>query len=163
MVYSSKNLWILASRLFSPEWGKWCLFTISIIWRKGVIHNLDLKMRDIKNKVNFWLTDYINHEEQTSKYQYALQLCRLNANLVFIFIATFKQLCAAWRKCLRKIWRVHPMTHCDVITLLSHCKPMEVGIQQRFCKFVANIFQNGTLMLRTIVLTVLNNPLSVFL
>ena len=63
--------------------------------------------------------------------------------------ATFKQLCAAWRKCLRKIWRVHPMTHCDVIALLSHCKPMEIGIQQRFCKFVANIFQNGTPVLRT--------------
>ena len=75
---------------------------------------------------------------------------------------TFKQLCAAWRKCLRKIWRVHPMTHCDVITLLSHCKPMEIGIQQRFCKFVANIFQNGTPVLRTIVSTALNNPLSVF-
>ena len=55
--------------------------------------------------------------------------------------ATFKQLCAAWRKCIRKIWRVHPMTHCDVIALLSHCKPMEIGIQQTFCKFVANTFQ----------------------
>ena len=76
--------------------------------------------------------------------------------------ATFKQLCAAWRKCLRKIWRVNPMTHCDVIALLSHCKPMGIGIQQRFCKFVANIFQNGTQVLRTIVLTALNNPLSVF-
>ena len=76
--------------------------------------------------------------------------------------ATFKQLCAAWRKCLRKIWRVHPMTHCDVIALLSHCKPMEIGIQQRFCKFVANIFQNGSPVLRTIVSTALNNPLSVF-
>ena len=76
--------------------------------------------------------------------------------------ATFKQLCSAWRKCLRKIWRVHPMTHCDVIALLSHCKPMEIGILQRFCKFVANIFHNGTPVLRTIVLTVLNNPLSFF-
>ena len=54
------------------------------------------------------------------------------------------------------------MTHCDVIALLSHCKPMEIGIQQRFCKFVANIFQNGTPVLRTIVSTALNNPLSVF-
>ena len=76
--------------------------------------------------------------------------------------ATFKQLCAAWQKCLHKIWRVHPMTHCEVIALLSHCKPMDIGIQQKFCKFVENIFQNGTPVLRTIVLTALNNPLSVF-
>ena len=62
--------------------------------------------------------------------------------------AIFKQLCASWRKCLRKIWRVYPMTHCGVIALLSHCKPMPIGIQQRFCKFVANIFQNGTSVFR---------------
>ena len=50
------------------------------------------------------------------------------------------------------------MTHCDVIALLLHCKPMEIG---KFCKFVANIFQNGSRVLRTIVLTAFNNPLSV--
>ena len=54
------------------------------------------------------------------------------------------------------------MTHCDVIALLSRCKPIEIGIQQRFCKFVANIFQNGTPVLKTIVSTALDNPLSVF-
>ena len=67
-----------------------------------------------------------------------------------------------WWKCLHKIWRVHPMIHCDVITFFSNCKPMEIGIQKRFCKFIANIFQNGTPVLRTIVLTALNNPLSFF-
>ena len=83
-----------------------------------------------------------------------------HAPLWNICSATFKQLCAVWRKCLRKIWRVHYMTHCDVIALISHCKPMDIGIQQRFCKFVANTFQNGTPVLRTIVLTAQNNPLS---
>ena len=39
---------------------------------------------------------------------------------------------------------------------------MGISIQQIFCKFVANIFQNGTPELRTIVLTALKNPLSVF-
>ena len=70
----------------------------------------------------------------------------------------FRQLCAAWRKCLRKIWRVHQMTHCDIITLVSRCKPIEIGIQQRFCKFAANIFQNGSPVLQTITMTALNNP-----
>ena len=36
---------------------------------------------------------------------------------------------------------------------------MEIGILPRFCKSVANIFLNGTPVLRTIVLTALNNPL----
>ena len=51
-----------------------------------------------------------------------------------------------WWKWPRKIWRVHPMRHCDVIALVSHCKPMEICIQHRFCIYVASIFQNGLLV-----------------
>ena len=43
----------LPSRFFSPEWWKWCLVIIFIIWEKTVFHNLNLKMMKINNKVNF--------------------------------------------------------------------------------------------------------------
>ena len=39
---------------------------------------------------------------------------------------------------------------------------IEIGIQQRFCKFAANIFQNGPPVLRTIASVALDNPISVF-
>lgn len=54
------------------------------------------------------------------------------------------------------------MTHCDIISLLSECKPIEVSIQQQFCKFTANLFQYGSPVLRTIALIALTNPISVF-
>ncbi len=31
--------------------------------------------------------------------------------------------CIAWRKALRKIWKLSPMTHCDVVALV----PLEVS------------------------------------
>ena len=52
-------------------------------------------------------------------------------------------ICTAWRKALRKIWRLSPMIHCEVIVLLSNCKPLEVGFRQRFCKFSYGILQYG--------------------
>ena len=60
---------------------------------------------------------------------------------------------AAWRKCLRKIWRVHPMTQ---------LQPNGDWYSTNIFKFVADIFQNCTPVFKTIVSTTLNNPLSVF-
>ena len=41
--YYTTNSGILPPRFFSPQWWKWCLFTILIIWGKGIFHNLNLK------------------------------------------------------------------------------------------------------------------------
>ncbi len=38
----------------------------------------------------------------------------------------FKALCVAWRKALRILWRVHPMTHNDIIATMSEMLPLEI-------------------------------------
>ncbi len=58
--------------------------------------------------------------------------------------------CTAWRKALRKMWRLSPITHCDVITLISDCIPLEVSLQLRFCQFSFNILKYGSHILKTI-------------
>ncbi len=35
--------------------------------------------------------------------------------------------CIAWRKALRKIWKLSPITHCDV-ALVAKSKPFEVSL-----------------------------------
>ena len=35
-------------------------------------------------------------------------------------------LCVDWRKSLRMLWRVHPMTHCDIIAALSNQLPLHI-------------------------------------
>ena len=52
--YCAKNPAIFTIQIFSPEWLKWCLFTILIIWGKGVFHNSNLKIKKINNKANFF-------------------------------------------------------------------------------------------------------------
>ena len=56
--------------------------------------------------------------------------------------AWLRQVCVAWRKALRRVWRLSPRTHCNTIYLLSACEPMEVIIQRRFINF-ANSIQNN--------------------
>ncbi len=48
----------------------------------------------------------------------------------------FKALYVAWRKSLRMLWRVHPMTHNTIIATLSEMLPLEIQSQLSFCKIL---------------------------
>jgi len=71
-------------------------------------------------------------------------------------------LCVAWRKALRKIWRLHPMTHCDIVALISNSLPLEISLQSRFCNFRNTIFKHGSSLLKSVANEALCNPSSVF-
>ena len=45
-------------------------------------------------------------------------------------------LCVDWRKSLRMLWRVHPMTHCDIIAALSNQLPLHINLEKRFTTFI---------------------------
>ena len=49
--------------------------------------------------------------------------------------AGVQSLCVDWRKSLGSLWRVHPMTHCDVIAALSDQFPIKVSLE-RFIRFI---------------------------
>ncbi len=70
--------------------------------------------------------------------------------------------CIAWRKALRKIWKLSPMTHCDVVALIAESKPLEVNLRQSFCKFSTGIDKYGSDVLKTVVNVARGNPFSVY-
>ncbi len=70
--------------------------------------------------------------------------------------------CTTWRKALGKMGRLSPMTHCDVITLISDCIPLEVSLLLRFCKFSSNILKYGSKVLKTVAKVALRNPFSTY-
>ncbi len=60
------------------------------------------------------------------------------------------------------MWHVSPMTHCNIINLLSQSKPLELGLMQRFCKFGKTIFQNGSPLIQSIDNIAIHEPMSIF-
>ena len=60
------------------------------------------------------------------------------------------RLCVAWRKASRKIWRLSPRTHCDILPLLSDCVPLDISLKQRFMKFIQKAFNHTFSPLETI-------------
>ncbi len=74
----------------------------------------------------------------------------------------YNNICTAWRKVLRKLWRVSPMKHCNIITLLYQSKPLELGLMQQFCKFGKTIFQKGSPLIQSIGNIAIYEPRSAF-
>ncbi len=66
--------------------------------------------------------------------------------------------CVAWRE----IWHLSPMTHCNVVALMSDCNPVDVSLIQRFCKFSNGIFKHGSMVFKAIATVARNNPFSVY-
>ncbi len=61
-----------------------------------------------------------------------------------------------------KIWKLSPMTHCDVVALVAESKPLEVSLRQRFCKCSTGIDKCGSDVLKTVVNVARSNPFSVY-
>ncbi len=66
--------------------------------------------------------------------------------------------CIAWRKVLRKISKLSPMTHCNVVALVAE----KVSLRQCFCKFSTSIDKYGSHVLKTVVNVAWSNPFSVY-
>jgi hypothetical protein len=87
--------------------------------------------------------------------------CSFYGAPLWAFSSHYK-ICTPWRKSLRKIWNVSPMTHCRIIALLSECKPLEMSLQQRFCKFVNGILRYGSNLINHVANIAQHNPFSVY-
>ncbi len=72
-----------------------------------------------------------------------------------------KSLCTSWRRALRKLWKVDPMTHCDIVAALADCMPLEMQLECRFIKFFNDANQHRCSIIRTISEMAKENPWSV--
>ena len=77
-------------------------------------------------------------------------------------ISHHKDICIAWRKALRKLWRLHPQTHCDILAMISDCVPLEVNLFKRFSKYAKSIVNSKCDLIKSIYNTSMLNPFSVF-
>ena len=72
-----------------------------------------------------------------------------------------KELCIAWRKALRVVWRVSNMTHRHVVAMLSECMPLEMNLNRRFVKFLKGCLEGKSLVVKGVIGMSMRNPFSV--
>ena len=71
-----------------------------------------------------------------------------------------QSLCVDWRKSLRSLWRVHLVTHCDVIAALSDQFPIKVSLERRFIRFIKKCLSSSNSIVNVISHIAICNPMS---
>ncbi len=61
----------------------------------------------------------------------------------------------------KKIRKLSPRTHCNVVALEAESKSLQVSLRQRFYKFSTGIDKYGSDVLKTVVNVTQSNPFSV--
>ena len=69
-------------------------------------------------------------------------------------------LCVDRRKSLRMLWRVHPMTHCDIIAALSNQLPLHMNLEKRFTTFIKKCLSSTNSVVNIISNIAICNPRS---
>ena len=75
--------------------------------------------------------------------------------------ASMNALCAGWRKSLRCMWRLSPLTHCHIIEGLSGFVPLNVQISHRFMKFLSRNMQAKNALVKSVTMYAIKNPMSI--
>jgi hypothetical protein len=120
-----------------------------------------------KSCSNFWksfnmfMTDF-GHLHPMLKCQLFDKFCCsfYGSPLWLLHGSAVNDLCIAWRKALRMIWKVHPMTHCDIIQAISGFEPLLIQLCRRFVKFVKKCLHCDNEVVRVVSNIALNNPMS---
>ncbi len=60
-------------------------------------------------------------------------------------------------KSLRMLWRVHPITHNDIIATISEILPLEIQLN---CHFAINVKSHEFKVVQTIIIVACSNPMS---
>ena len=84
------------------------------------------------------------------------------ANLWLLNSNRCMDICVAWRKALRQLWRIPYRTHNRLVALLSGTLPLEMGLERRFVKFAKNVLSHDTGIIRSVAFLSLYNPWSTF-
>jgi hypothetical protein len=59
-------------------------------------------------------------------------------------------LCAAWRKDLRRIWKLPHSTHCSLLPVISHCLPILDDLCRRSLNFARSCITHDCFLIRYI-------------
>ena len=53
-----------------------------------------------------------------------------------------KAIHVAWRKCIRRIWKLNSKTHNDILQHINNCLRIDTLLEKRCIKFICNIINS---------------------
>ena len=68
----------------------------------------------------------------------------------------------AWRKTIRRLWKLPNTTHCSLLPSINDCIPIEIILEQRCAKFIWSSLNSTYTIIKTIALSAISSVNSTF-
>ena len=68
----------------------------------------------------------------------------------------------AWRKAMRKVWKLPNLTHCNLLPVITNCLPLNLLLEKILLKFIWSIINSENRIVNNVFKLALNNRRSVF-
>ncbi len=121
--------------------------------------NIESAVHDLYRRTNYLLADFSFTESCTisnlfSSYcmnVYGCQLWQYNKH------KCLEPLFVAWRKTIRRIWKINYRTHNNLLHHINNCLPIDIQLEKRCIKYIWNLINSEHKMYNRIVGYSLNN------
>ena len=65
----------------------------------------------------------------------------------------------AWRKVVRRLWKVPNMTHCNLLSTINSSLPIEIALDIRCAEFIHSCLNSNNLIIKSVFLMLaIDNP-----
>ena len=101
-------------------------------------------VRDFNRKVNNLLADFSFVDSNTLSVLFDSYCMSIYGSQLFKLYDKNSVNCiyVAWRKAIRKIWKIPNISHCRLLPYINDCNSMDSILERRCIRFLYNIFNS---------------------
>ena len=116
-------------------------------------------VQELNRKTNYLLADFSFSKSETLSKLYNSYCMNMYGSQLWQYnkLLRMSPLYIAWRKCIRRIWRLHYRTHNELIHHINNSLPIDIILEKRCIKFIWNLMNSEYPLFVNIVKYSLNN------
>ena len=103
-------------------------------------------VRDLTVSLNNLMADFSFVDSSTLSRLFDSYCMNLYGSQLFRYndIKSMELLYVTWRKSIRKIWKISPRSHCNLLHHINSCDPIDNIMEKRCIKFIWNLMNSDT-------------------
>ena len=137
----------------SIEFVEQCVHLGTKIYSDISKKNIDNATNDLYMRTNNLMADFSYAQSSTLSVLYNSYCMNVYGSQLWCFndYKSVERFYIAWRKTIRRIWRLDKRTHNVLINLINRCLPINLILEKRCVKYIWNLFNSSHELHKTIV------------
>ena len=137
----------------SIEFVEQCVHLGTKIYSDISKKNIDNATNDLYMRTNNLMADFSYAQSSTLSVLYNSYCMNVYGSQLWCFndYKSVERFYIAWRKTIRRIWRLDKRTHNVLINLINRCLPINLILEKKCVKYIWNLFNSSHELHKTIV------------